>query len=201
MSEFMVHNPGTQTQTMEDVKHDYLKTENAKQLLKKLQSILECCNTGDLFADTLKAYHTEMSLSCLLVSDVQYTSVHTAVVSAKNALEQVFGSTACVHVKTTEVYVKCGYAPNAFSYALPGEKPIIVINSGLVDLMDEMELQAAIMHELGHILYTHTMYASSMKILFQMLSDGSLIHEANAESQVQQYNQLRVGMECSLPTE
>jgi hypothetical protein len=36
-----------------------------------------------------------------------------------------------------------------------------------------------------------------MKILFQMLSDGSLVHEAMAELQMQQYNQVRVGMELT----
>jgi len=183
--------------TMEEVKNDYLKTSDAKHLLGKLQKILNCFHSENLFADTSKEYHTEMSLSCLLVSDKQYKSVHSAVENAKNTLEEIFGLTKCVYVKTTDVYVKGGDAPNACSYALPGKKPIIVINSGLVDLMNEMELHAAILHELGHILYTHTMYASIMKILFQMLSDGSLVHEALAELQVQQYNQVRVGMELT----
>ena len=195
MTHFMVQHP-RQKLTMEEVKHDYLKTEKAKPLLAKLQQIFECFDADSLFVDTLREYHAEMSLSCLLVSDKQYKQVHLAVENAKNALEEIFGTTECVYVKTTDVYVKGGDAPNAGSYALPGKKPIIVINSGLVDLMNEGELQAAILHELGHILYTHTMYASIMKILFQMLSDGSLVHEALAELQVQQYNQVRVGMDC-----
>ena len=201
MTHFMVQHP-RQKLTMEEVKHDYLKTEKAKPLLAKLQQIFECFDADSLFVDTLREYHAEMSLSCLLVSDKQYKQVHLAVENAKNALEEFFGTTECVFVKTTDVYVKGsgstgGGAPNAFSYALPGNNPIIVINSGLVDLMNEGELQAAILHELGHILYTHTKYASSMKMLFEMLSDGSLVHEAMAECDMQQYNQIRVGYELT----
>ena len=37
-------------------------------------------------------------------------------------------------------------------------KPIIVLNSALVDLLDEEELRFVIAHELGHALSGHAVY-------------------------------------------
>ena len=41
--------------------------------------------------------------------------------------------------------------PQVNAYSLGHEKPYIILNSGLVDLLEENELRAAIAHELGHI--------------------------------------------------
>jgi Zn-dependent protease with chaperone function len=42
------------------------------------------------------------------------------------------------------------------SYALGHEHPYIVINTGLLDLLDEAEIRAVLAHELGHIKCSHT---------------------------------------------
>jgi Zn-dependent protease with chaperone function len=46
--------------------------------------------------------------------------------------------------------------PISNAYALGQEQPSIVLNSGLLDLMDETELRSVIAHELGHIKCGHT---------------------------------------------
>jgi Zn-dependent protease with chaperone function len=46
--------------------------------------------------------------------------------------------------------------------ALGMDKPFIVINSGLVDLMDAEELRAVIGHELGHVLSGHAVYRTML---------------------------------------
>jgi Zn-dependent protease with chaperone function len=46
--------------------------------------------------------------------------------------------------------------PLSNAYALGQEQPSIVLNSALLDLMDETELRAIIAHELGHIKCGHT---------------------------------------------
>ena len=46
--------------------------------------------------------------------------------------------------------------------ALGMDKPFIVINSGLVDLMDPEELRAVIGHELGHVLSGHAVYRTML---------------------------------------
>ena len=46
--------------------------------------------------------------------------------------------------------------PEANSYALGQEHPYIVINTGILDLLDEVEIRAVLAHELGHIKCGHT---------------------------------------------
>ncbi len=46
--------------------------------------------------------------------------------------------------------------PQVNSYALGHEHPYIVVNSGLLDLLEEAELRSIIAHELGHIKCDHT---------------------------------------------
>ena len=46
--------------------------------------------------------------------------------------------------------------PQANSYALGRENPYIVINTGILDLLDETEIRAVLAHELGHIKCGHT---------------------------------------------
>ncbi|MCG6133625.1 MAG: M48 family metallopeptidase [Nostoc sp. LLA-1] len=46
--------------------------------------------------------------------------------------------------------------PQANSYALGQENPYIVINTGILDLLDAAEIRAVLAHELGHIKCGHT---------------------------------------------
>ncbi|MCC5639650.1 M48 family metallopeptidase [Nostoc sp. CHAB 5844] len=46
--------------------------------------------------------------------------------------------------------------PQANSYALGQENPFIVINTGILDLLEEVEIRAVLAHELGHIKCGHT---------------------------------------------
>ncbi|MEH1866640.1 MAG: M48 family metallopeptidase [Nostoc sp.] len=46
--------------------------------------------------------------------------------------------------------------PQVNAYALGQENPYIVINTGLLDLLDEAEIRAVLAHELGHIKCGHT---------------------------------------------
>ncbi len=46
--------------------------------------------------------------------------------------------------------------PQVNSYALGHEHPYIVVNTGLLDLLDEAEIRTVLAHELGHIKCDHT---------------------------------------------
>jgi Zn-dependent protease with chaperone function len=52
------------------------------------------------------------------------------------------------------LYINQG--PQVNSYALGQEHPYIVINTGLLDLFDEIEIRTVLAHELGHIKCEHT---------------------------------------------
>jgi Zn-dependent protease with chaperone function len=46
--------------------------------------------------------------------------------------------------------------PQVNAYSLGHERPYIILNTGLLDLLDEMELRSILAHELGHIKCDHT---------------------------------------------
>jgi Zn-dependent protease with chaperone function len=58
--------------------------------------------------------------------------------------------------------------PVANAMAIGAEKPIIVMNSGLVNLLDEEELQAVLAHEIAHILSDHVLYRTGLEILLRL---------------------------------
>jgi Zn-dependent protease with chaperone function len=185
---------------MEEVKHEYLKDPNGEKLLARLEAIIEVLISDTDTKNTISNYHTEMILSCVLVSEGQYNQVHVIVEAAKQAVKEQFGDDASENVKDVEVYVKRCEVPDACSYALPGKSghpPIIVINSSLIELMDDNELQAVILHELGHLLYTSSKYIQPMRIMLDVISDGTVLRGALAEIQAQQFNHIRVGFELT----
>ena len=57
---------------------------------------------------------------------------------------------------------------NAFTFGV--ERPFIVMNSALVDLLDEEELMAVLGHELGHIKCGHVLYRSIAYFLAHIAS-------------------------------
>jgi Zn-dependent protease with chaperone function len=65
-----------------------------------------------------------------------------------------------------EMYVRQDPTPNAM--AIGSDHPFIVINTGLIDLLDEEELRFVVAHEVGHILSGHAVYQTMMQILLQL---------------------------------
>jgi Zn-dependent protease with chaperone function len=58
--------------------------------------------------------------------------------------------------------------PNANAMAIGSGKPIIVLNSGTVELLGEDALEAVIAHELAHILSDHVLYRTALEILLRI---------------------------------
>jgi Zn-dependent protease with chaperone function len=52
--------------------------------------------------------------------------------------------------------------------AIGAERPLIVVNSALVSLLEPDELRTVLAHELGHILSNHMLYRTALLILLQM---------------------------------
>src|SRR6478735_12117907 len=68
------------------------------------------------------------------------------------------------------------YVPDLYVWQMPltnamaigSKKPIVVLNSGTINLMDENELRTVLGHEAGHILSDHVLYQTALYILLSL---------------------------------
>jgi Zn-dependent protease with chaperone function len=60
--------------------------------------------------------------------------------------------------------------PIANALTLGAKRPIVVVQSGLVSLLDAEQLRAVFAHEAGHILSDHVMYSTALQILARLSS-------------------------------
>ncbi|MBW5481361.1 M48 family metallopeptidase [Streptomyces bambusae] len=65
--------------------------------------------------------------------------------------------------KVPQMYVQQDPMPNAMCIGL--DEPIIVVSTGLVELLDEEEMRAVIGHEVGHALSGHAVYRTILLFL------------------------------------
>jgi Zn-dependent protease with chaperone function len=75
---------------------------------------------------------------------------------------------AILDVPEPELYLKQHPQPNAFTFG--SEKPFIVLQTGIVDLLTEEELMGVIGHELGHIKCGHVLYLTLARSLAALLT-------------------------------
>jgi Zn-dependent protease with chaperone function len=68
------------------------------------------------------------------------------------------------------VFVTQNPTVNAAAYGM--DKPFIIVNSALVNLMDDEELQFVLGHELGHVMSGHVLYTTMMVLLFRLAQAG-----------------------------
>lgn len=55
--------------------------------------------------------------------------------------------------------------PNAYTLAIGDRKPFVMLNTGLLELLDPRELQAVIAHELGHLKCDHGVWLTVAHVL------------------------------------
>ena len=53
------------------------------------------------------------------------------------------------------MYIRQNPNPNAYTLALGGSRPFIVVHTSLIDILTPSELQAVLAHELGHLKCDH----------------------------------------------
>ncbi|KAG8465264.1 hypothetical protein KFE25_002571 [Diacronema lutheri] len=94
--------------------------------------------------------------SGVLVGPDQLPSLHAALVEACAILG--------VGDKV-DLYVKNNPFPNAYTLAIDGRRPFIVVHSALLDLLTPEETQAVLAHELGHIKCEHGLWITVANVL------------------------------------
>lgn len=91
----------------------------------------------------------------LLVSEEQLPELHNLLIEAARIL----------NLEAPELYIRQNPTPNAYTLAMNGRKPFIVVHTGLVELLTPTEIQAVIAHELGHLKCDHGLWLTFANIL------------------------------------
>jgi Zn-dependent protease with chaperone function len=94
------------------------------------------------------------------VSPTQYPSVHRLYLEAARALD----------FEPVPLYVQQQMQLNAYAYGM--QKPFIVLNTRMIELLDDDELKFVLGHEIGHVLSGHALYLTMMTILYQLSTLG-----------------------------
>jgi Zn-dependent protease with chaperone function len=100
--------------------------------------------------------------SSVLVGPEQLPKLHGLLVEACQILD----------LEVPELYVRQHPVPNAYTLAMRGRQPFIVLHTSLVDLLTLEEVQAVIAHELGHLKCEHGVYLTLANLL--VLAAGQL---------------------------
>ena len=102
--------------------------------------------------------------SSVRVSERQFPHIHEMVRDGAYILDLP---------EVPECYVM--QTPLVNAKALGRDKPFIVINTGMVELLDAEELRAVIGHELGHILSGHAVYRTMLVILLRLAARAAFL--------------------------
>ena len=95
--------------------------------------------------------------SAVRVDDRQFPSLHFSLNDVARVLDAP---------EVPELFVTANPVLGAVTIGM--NKPFIVLNSGLVDLLDEDELRFVVAHELGHALSGHAVYQTLLQRLLRM---------------------------------
>ena len=85
----------------------------------------------------------------------QLPSLHELLVEACATLE----------MEVPELYIRQNPVPNAYTLAINGRAPFIVIHTSIVELLTPAELQAVLAHELGHLKCEHGVWLTLANIV------------------------------------
>ncbi|MBF2079418.1 MAG: M48 family metallopeptidase [Synechococcales cyanobacterium T60_A2020_003] len=100
-------------------------------------------------------FYLENIASSVLVGDRQLPELHQALLEACQILD----------LDPPELYIRQHPAPNAYTLAIRGKKPFIVVHTSLLDLLTLEEIQAVIGHELGHLKCDHGVYLTLANLI------------------------------------
>ncbi len=91
----------------------------------------------------------------VLVGENQLPHLHKLLLEACETLD----------LEPPQLYVQQHPVPNAYTFAMRGKQPFIVLHTSLIDLLTLEEIQAVIAHELGHLKCEHGVYLTPLNII------------------------------------
>ncbi|BCL37746.1 M48 family metallopeptidase [Nostoc sp. MS1] len=102
-----------------------------------------------------QVFYVENIASSVLVGENQLPHLHKLLLEACNTLD----------IEPPQLYVRQHPAPNAYTFAMRGKQPFVVIHTSLIDILTPEEIQAVIAHELGHLKCDHSVYLTPVNLL------------------------------------
>ncbi|MFE1743775.1 M48 family metallopeptidase [Coleofasciculus sp. H7-2] len=100
-------------------------------------------------------FYLENIAAGVLVGEQQLPHLHKLLLEACQILD----------LEPPQLYVRASPAPNAYTFAMRGKQPFIVLHTSLIDLLTPEEIQAVIAHELGHLKCEHGVYLTPVNIM------------------------------------
>lgn len=91
----------------------------------------------------------------VLVGEHQLASLHVLMQEAADILGMA----------APDLYVRQNPVPNAYTLAITGRKPFVVIHTALVELLSPAEVQAVLAHELGHLKCDHGLWLTFANLI------------------------------------
>lgn len=108
----------------------------------------------------------ELGLERILRIQLMGGSVHVSPRQCKPIYKLFKEACEILDMHEPDLYIMNNPIPNAFTTGV--ERPVIVVHSGLIDLMDEEELFGVLGHELGHVKAGHVLYKTIAYFLAQL---------------------------------
>jgi Zn-dependent protease with chaperone function len=93
--------------------------------------------------------------SSVQVSENQLPHLHQLLVDACKTLD----------LEVPQLYVRQHPMPNAYTFAMRGKQPFVVMHTSLIDLLTDEEVKAVIAHELGHLKCEHGVYLTLANLI------------------------------------
>jgi Zn-dependent protease with chaperone function len=100
-------------------------------------------------------FQLENMSSSVLVGPQQLPQLHALMQEACHILD----------LEAPQLYVKQHPTPNAYTFAMRGKQPFVVVHTSLLDLLTPAEIQAVIGHELGHLKCDHSLYLTLANLI------------------------------------
>lgn len=100
-------------------------------------------------------FYLENIASSVLVGEQQLPQLHKLLIEACEILD----------LEPPQLYVRQHPVPNAYTFAMRGKQPFIVLHTSLIELLTPEEIQAVIAHELGHLKCEHSVYLTLANLI------------------------------------
>ncbi len=125
-------------------------------------------------------FYLENIASSVLVSEQQLPELHQSLLEACQILD----------LEAPQLYVRQNPIPNAYTFAMRGKQPFIVLHTSLISMLTPAEIQAVMAHELGHLKCEHGVYLTLANLILlaagQLPNLGGLIAQG-LQSQILQW--------------